>query len=265
MPLTNPSELREFLRSLGVEPKKGLSQNFLIDGNIVRKIIAEAAIQPGDTVLEIGPGPGALTEALVASGARVYAVEKDALFAEALKRFPEVTVFAEDIRTFDLGHLPPGTKVVSNLPYHLTSPILGLLAPRHDLFSTVTVMVQEEVARRMTALAKTKDYSSLSVFLRFYSDPRYAFKVSRRCFYPQPKVDSAIVTLTLKTPPIAQAEAFFALVHSVFQHRRKMMRSTLGNSVEPLLTSLGENPQARPEELSLAVFLEIFKRLTPPE
>ena len=261
MPLTNPSELQEFLRSLGVEPKKGMSQNFLIDGNIVRKIITEADIQPGDTVLEIGPGPGALTEALVSKGATIYAVEKDMIYAQALKRFPGVSVFAEDIRTFDLSMLPHGTKVVSNLPYHLTSPILGLLAPRHDLFSTVTVMVQEEVGRRMTAQAKSKDYSSLSVFLRFYSDPRYAFKVSRRCFYPQPKIDSAVVTLALKPAPIADAEGFFNLVHSVFQHRRKMVRSILGTSVEPILISMGESPLARPEELSLANFLEIFKRI----
>ncbi len=139
--LSNPSELLAFLRTLGVEPKKGLSQNFLIDGNIVRKIVAEAGVQLGDTLLEIGPGPGALTEALLSKGAAVYAVEKDALFAEALKRYSGVTVFAEDIRTFNLNILPPNTKVVSNLPYHLTSPILGLIAPRHDLFSTVTVMV----------------------------------------------------------------------------------------------------------------------------
>ena len=262
MPLTNPSELRAFLRSLRVEPKKGFSQNFLIDGNIVRKIVAEASIQPGDTVLEIGPGPGALTEALLAQGAIVYAVEKDVVFADALKRFQNVTVFAEDIRSFDVNCLPAQTKVVSNLPYHLTSPILGLLAPRHDLFSTVTVMVQEEVGRRMAAREKTKDYSSLSVFLRFYSEPSYAFKVSRRCFYPQPKIDSAVVCLALKPPPIPEAEAFFALVHSVFQHRRKMVKSILGSSVETLLITLGENPQARPEELSLATFLEIFKLLS---
>lgn len=261
MGLTNPSELREFLRTLGVAPKKRLSQNFLIDGNIVRKILVEAAIQPKDRVLEIGPGPGALTEALVAQGAIVYAVEKDPLFAEALHRFPGVTVFAEDIRSFDLDSLPPQTKVVSNLPYHLTAPILGLLAPRGDLFSTVTVMVQEEVARRMTAQPKTPDYGSLSVFLHFYSQPRYAFKVSRRCFYPQPRVDSAIVTLTLKKPPPVDPERFFDLVHKAFQQRRKMVRTSLGPLAAQILSELGENPQSRPEELSLATFLALYKHL----
>ena len=259
MSLTSPTELLAFLRSLGVQPKKGLSQNFLIDGNIIRKILAEAAIQEGDCVLEIGPGPGALTEALVAAGAKVFAVERDHIFAEALKRFPHVEVFPEDILKFDLSKVPHNTKVVSNLPYHLTAPILTLLAPRFEQFTTVTVMVQDEVGRRMTAQPKTKDYGSLTVFLNFYSKARYAFKVSRRCFYPQPKVDSAIVTLTLQEPPAGvDPEKFFHLVRTAFQQRRKMVKSTLGSEIGPLLESLGENPQSRPEDLSLAHFLEIY-------
>ncbi len=261
MALTNPTELRAFLQALGVAPNKRLSQNFLIDGNIVRKIIAEADIQNGDKVVEIGPGPGALTEALIQAGAAVYAVEKDRLFAEALKRFSSVTVFAEDIRHFDLSLIPSPAKVVSNLPYHLTAPILGLLAPRHDLFTTLTVMVQEEVARRMTAEAKGDDYGSLALFLRFYGKARYAFKVSRHCFYPEPSVNSAVVTITLHTPPSVDAEKFFALVHRAFQQRRKMVRSTLGKEVELILEEIGENPQSRPEELSLETFLELYNRL----
>lgn len=263
MPLTNPSELLAFLRALGREPKKGLSQNFLIDGNIVRKILTEAAIQAGDDVLEIGPGPGALTEVLVGQGAKVYAVEKDPIYAEAIKRFKNVDVFAQDILDFELALLPKNTKVVSNLPYHLTAPILTLLAPRHDLFSTVTVMVQEEVARRITASPKTKkEYGSLTVFLNFYAQPRYAFKVSRRCFYPQPKVDSAVVTLILKRPPPVDAEGFFIFVRTAFQHRRKMIKTTLGCPIGNILEQIGENPKARPEDLSLEVFLELYSRVS---
>lgn len=263
MPLSNLSELREFLHTLGVKPKKGMSQNFLVDGNIIRKILIEAAITPGDSVLEIGPGPGALTEALVAQEAEVFAVEKDRVYANALKRFCKVHVFAEDIRKFNFSLLPLQSKVVSNLPYHLTAPILGLLAPRHALFKTVTVMVQEEVARRMTAKPKTKEYSSLTLFLNFYSDLRYAFKVSRHCFYPQPKVDSAVVTLTLKQPPPVDADRFFKLVHTAFQQRRKMVKSTLGPAVGDLLQQLNENPQSRPEELSLETFLAIAESTRP--
>jgi 16S rRNA (adenine1518-N6/adenine1519-N6)-dimethyltransferase len=261
MPLSNPSELRQFLNSLGVKPKKGLSQNFLIDGNIIRKILKEAAIAPGDTVLEIGGGPGALTEALVEKGAHVIAVEKDPVYAEALKRFKNSEVFTEDIREFDFSLLPPHTKVVSNLPYHLTAPILTLLVPRYSLFRSITVMVQEEVARRMTAKPKTKEYSSLTLFLNFYSDTRYAFKVSRHCFYPQPKVDSAVVTLLPKIPPPVDAAIFFKLIHTAFQQRRKMVKTTLGSAAGAILASLHENPQSRPEELSLDTFLALYEHL----
>lgn len=257
--LTNPSELLDFLRSLNVEPKKSLSQNFLIDGNIVRKILGVAQISEGDKVLEIGPGPGALTEALVANGAHVFAVEKDVRYAEALKRFKNVEVFAQDIREFDFNLLPKKTKVVSNLPYHLTAPILTLLTPRNDLFSTMTVMVQHEVACRMRAKPMSKEYGSLTLFLNFYSDVHTSFKVSRNCFYPQPKVDSAVVTLTLKKPPPVDAKSFFDLVRTLFQHRRKMIKTILGENVADRLIELGQNPQARPEELSIEIFLNLLE------
>ncbi len=259
MVLSRPSELMHFLATLGVSPKKRLSQNFLIDGNILRNILKEANIQAGDLVLEIGAGPGALTEVLLEKGAEVVAVEKDPIFAQALKRFPSLEVFAGDIRDFPLDSLQRKAKVVSNLPYHLTTPILAMLAPRHDLFSTVTVMVQEEVARRMTAYVSTSEYGSLTLFLQFYATLHYAFKVSKRCFYPQPKVDSAIVTLTLKKPPLASPEKFFDMVHTAFKGRRKTVRKTLGEvyGVEKIL-SLLKDPHCRPENLSLDDFLFLY-------
>ncbi len=260
MPLTSPKELQAFLRSLGVHPKKALSQNFLVDGNIIRKIVQEAAISSGDVVLEIGPGPGALTEALCAAGARVIAVEKDRVYAQALKRFESVEVHEGDFLHFDLSILPKNTKVVANLPYQLTAPILTRLAPGN--FSTLTLMVQEEVARRIAAQPKTKDYGSLTVFLAFYAAARYAFKVSRRCFYPSPKVDSAVITLTLREPPPVDPEAFFAFVRQTFQQRRKMIKSTLKNpQIGEILEKIGEDPQSRPEDLSLDSFLSIYSSL----
>lgn len=262
MPLTNPSELRIFLNSLGVRPKKGLSQNFIIDSNIVRKIVQEANVCSEDTVLEIGSGPGALTEALQATGAKVIAVEHDSVFAHALERFEGIEVHACDILDFDLSKLPAHTKVVSNLPYHLTAPILTRLIPHHARFSTITVMVQQEVARRIVASPKSKEYSSFTVFLSVYSTARYAFKVSHNCFYPKPKVDSAVVTFELHPPPPIDTEAFFILVRTVFQQRRKMIKTTLKNpEVGTILRELGENPKARPEELSLKSFISLFNRL----
>jgi 16S rRNA (adenine1518-N6/adenine1519-N6)-dimethyltransferase len=208
MPLYRPSELKEYLQSLGVSPKKRLSQNFLIDGNIIKKIIQLADVCPGESVLEIGPGPGALTEGLLEAGAHVLAVEKDPILAKHLEFLGKgekfLRVICEDILTVDLEkHLPKGTKtkVIANLPYHLTTPILTRLIPLNKTFSSITVMVQEEVARRFAAIPGSKDYGSVTVFLQYYSEVQYGFKVSKNCFFPKPKVESAMVKFTLQPPP----------------------------------------------------------------
>lgn len=277
MPLYQPSELRQFLDEQGFSPRKGLSQNFLIDGNILKKILAASDVQPGDLVLEIGPGPGALTEQLVAAGAHVVAVEMDHGFARVLPRLDVdglLETFCDDIMKFPVdatiqARLKPGkqAKLIANLPYHLTTPILADFVVK-DEFSLITVMVQDEVARRLTAKAKTSDYGSLTVFLSFYADISYEFRVSRHCFFPQPKVDSAVVTLRPKKPPLPadQAEIFFKMTRTAFEHRRKMLRSSLSDlyapqAVENALTACGLDVRSRPEELSLDEFLLLFSRL----
>jgi 16S rRNA (adenine1518-N6/adenine1519-N6)-dimethyltransferase len=273
MPIYKPSELLQFLESLGISPRKGLSQNFLIDGNILRKIIEAANVQPGDLVLEIGPGPGSLTELLLAAGAKVIAVEKDPILAEALKRLNtngNLEVFCQDIMEFPLQEVfkeQKKGKVIANLPYHLTTPIIAMLAPLNHLFSSLTLMVQDEVGRRFTASPGTPAYSSFTVFLEFYSNPSYAFKVSRNCFYPPPKVDSAVVHLALKTPPaIEDKRAFFDMTRTAFQQRRKMIKVSLKElySSEKVMRALGEldlNPHARPEDLSLTQILSLYAKL----
>lgn len=273
MPIYKPTELLDFLRSIGTNPKKGLSQNFLIDGNIIRKIVATAQVQPGDVVLEIGPGPGSLTEALLNAGAHVIAVEKDAILAEALHRLKKdsnkLDVFCMDIMEFPMQQLPHDKKikVIANLPYHLTTPIIANLVKQQSLFSTLTLMVQDEVAHRFTAKFGTSEYSSYTVFLNYYSTPRYAFKVSRNCFYPPPKVESAIVSLELHTPPkVSNEERFFNLTRTSFEHRRKMLRASLkelypSEAVTGALNNLNLNPLARPEELSLQNFIDLFEIL----
>jgi 16S rRNA (adenine1518-N6/adenine1519-N6)-dimethyltransferase len=278
MPIYKPSELHQFLEGLGVHPKKGLSQNFLIDGNILRKIASTAHVEPGDVVLEVGPGPGSLTEELLGRGAQVIAVEKDPVFANALSRLAPpsglLNIHCDDIMTFPVEKvlsslLPEGkkAKVIANLPYHLTTPIIALLVEQRHLFSTLVLMVQEEVARRFVALPKTSAYSSFTVFLNFFSKPHYAFTVNRQCFYPSPKVDSAIVVLELKEPPpVANREAFFKMTRTAFQHRRKMLRSSLkelypSEKIEAVLQEIGKSPLARPEELTLDEFLKLFSLL----
>lgn len=278
MPIYKPSELHEFLDGLGIGPKKGLSQNFLIDGNILRKIAATADVNAGDIVLEIGSGPGSLTEELLKNGAHVVAVEKDAVLAKALERLKgedrKLDIYSEDIMTFPFDEiitplLKEGrkAKVIANLPYHLTTPIIVLLIKMRHLFSSLILMVQDEVARRFVALPKTSAYSSFTVFLNFYSKPQYSFTVSRHCFYPAPKVNSAIVNIELKEPPhVSNEDAFFVMTRSSFEHRRKMLRGSLRElyppaSIEAALTSIGISSLARPEELSLDEFIKLFEIL----
>ena len=275
MPIYKPSELHAFLNGLGIHPKKGLSQNFLIDGNIIRKIVTVSAIEPKETILEIGPGPGSLTQALLNAQANVIAVEKDPILAHALERLQtptqQLTFFCNDIMQFQMEQeitarisAEKRAKIIANLPYHLTTPILAECVPLRHLFSSLTVMVQEEVARRFTAQPGTPEYGSFTIFLRFYTTPHYAFRVSKNCFYPVPKVDSAIVILELKDPPLDEknAKTFFQLTRTAFKQRRKMMRASLKDifppeQIENALTSIGLSPLARPETLSLENFLQL--------
>lgn len=278
MPIYKPSELREFLEKLGVHPKKGLSQNFLIDGNILRKIASLADLRPNDTVLEVGPGPGSLTEVLLDGGAHVVAVEKDEVFARELSRLKtpanQLDVYCDDIMEFPLDTilkplLQDGNKakVIANLPYHLTTPIIANMVTRRDLFSKLILMVQDEVARRFVAKPGTADYSSFTVFLGFYCKATYGFTVGRKCFYPAPKVDSAVVLLEPVEPPhVSNVDAFFTLTRTAFNQRRKMLRSSLRNiyphdTIEEALKAIGKKEEARPEELTIDDFIRLFKWL----
>ncbi len=269
MGLYKPSELKAFLAEIGAAPIKFLSQNFLIDGNIVRKIVKFADVKTGDSVLEIGPGPGVLTEELLAQGAKVIAVEKDRKFAPALHRLQtpdhRLDVFEQDVLEWSPEkHLGAGTKLIANLPYNITTPILTHFLPLRELFQSVTVMLQREVAERLLAQPGSKAYGSLSVFVQFYSDPVKGFIVEPTCFYPAPKVQSAVVQLRLKTPPIADDERFFEMTRLAFGQRRKMVHTTLKKlypleRIEEGLTQVGKGFKVRPEELSLADFLVLFK------
>jgi 16S rRNA (adenine1518-N6/adenine1519-N6)-dimethyltransferase len=222
-----------------------------------------ADVQPGDHVLEIGPGPGALTEQLLAAGASVLAVEKDTLLANGLSRLGEenLKIFNDDILKFPIEKSLQGkkkTKVIANLPYNITTPILEILLPLHHCLDSITVMVQDEVARRMTAKPGNRIYGSLSVFLQFYGEPRYGFKVAPGSFFPAPTIDSAVVHIDLKEPPNIDKDHFFGLTRTAFGQRRKMLRKSLKDLIEEE-TFLAANisPTARPEELSLQEWLTL--------
>lgn len=259
------SSLQRFLQNVGAAPKKSLSQNFLIDGNIVSKIVKAASLEKGECVLEIGAGPGALTEALLETGCKVIAVEKDDKFAKELKRFENLEVFHGDIRDFPFETITKA-KVVANLPYHLTAPIIALLFEHFHRFTSLTIMVQEEVARRIVAQAGTSDYSHFSLFVNFYSHPRYCFHVSNRCFFPVPKVQSAVVTLEIKKAlPDVDKEGFFKFSKRAFHQKRKMLRSSLKSSflpakIEQALQELGKIGTERPETLTLTEWLALYEK-----
>jgi 16S rRNA (adenine1518-N6/adenine1519-N6)-dimethyltransferase len=269
MPLFRPSELKEFLLSLGVRPQKRMSQNFLIDGNILQKIATLADLKAGDLVVEIGSGPGALTELLLEKGCKVIAIEKDLVFAKALHRLKQddrLQVIESDVLEVDFhSYITQKAKVVANIPYHLTSPIMEKLFSSSSLFSKVVLMVQEEVARRCVAQPHSKDFSSFSIFLQFYAAVRYGFFVSRNCFYPAPNVDSAVICLDIKEKlPLEHPDPFFQMVRKAFSQRRKMLTSSLKGLVsqEAILKALHElkkSPKTRPEELSLQEWIDFVK------
>lgn len=274
MPLYRPSELMDFLSSLGVAPKRALSQNFLIDGNIVSKIVDEVQPSSEMCILEIGPGPGVLTEAFLERGADVVAVEKDDAFATALARLDpageRLSVIAADImdcsmRALVASHCEKKIVAVSNLPYHLTTPIVQRLIEARDFFPKAVLMMQEEVARRLTG-AKP---SLLGISASFFYHVTYLFRVSRGCFWPKPHVDSAILSFERIVPPIPEGieqEAFFDIIREAFLHRRKTVLHSLQQkySKEALMAALeqsGLSHDVRPEELGIAQWVSLFKAL----
>lgn len=260
----NLSELIPFLESIDAKPKKRLSQNFLIDPNILRKIVQTAEIKPGDAVLEIGPGPGALTAALLERGASVYAVEMDSIFARELHRLQngKLIIINADILTFPFETLPREFKIAANLPYHITTPILEKVFC--SSFSSFTAMVQKEVACRMMAVPKTKEFGPLSLFVQFYAKKQASFNVAPTCFYPRPKIDSTVIRLDRRPLPNIDPEYFFSLSKKAFQKRRKMLSSTLPYPKERIRTVLSKmdvRKDARPEDLSLEQWVALANAL----
>lgn len=273
--LSNKNTLLAFLEQIEAAPTKRLSQNFLIDANIVEKILQQADLKAGDLVLEIGPGPGVLTEAMLEKGAYVVAIEKDRKLAPALERLQtpdqRLVVIEGDALEADIPTLLQKlltqhgkAKLIANLPYQLTSPLLTRLAPLDHCLSSLTVMVQDEVARRICAKAGGRDYGSLSVFLQVYGIPSYAFTVGRKCFYPAPKVDSAILHLKVEKRWEDLDEAvFFSLTRTAFQQRRKMLRRSLkelmGEKGLSIFSTAGIEASSRPEQLDVEAWYRLYQ------
>lgn len=258
-------------------PRKSLGQHFLIDPNIVRKIVAAAELRPEETVLEIGPGRGILTRALCAAARKVVAVEVDpklAAYGRAeLRDCPNLDLREGDALEWPFETLPPGTVVVANLPYYLSTPLLFRLLAARGRFDRLVLMLQTEVARRLVAQPGGKDYGVLSVMAQAFSRPRLVFQVSPACFRPRPEVGSAVVTLPVALTPRLEAadEARFArTVRAAFAHRRKTLANALrdeGWTQEAVLRALASaqvDPQRRAETLSLEEFARLSQALDEP-
>lgn len=271
--LTSPKYLRELLSRHGFRFSKSLGQNFLIDENILQKIVKGADISPHDRVLEIGPGVGTLTSAIAQQGAEVVAVELDRallpILKETLEEYPNAKVIHGDILKLNLNQLLQDNfkdvsfKVVANLPYYITTPIIMRFLEEELPYSSITVMIQKEVAQRMAAQPDSKEYGALSVAVQFYTEPRIIGKAPAGVFMPQPKVDSMIITLEKRSKPAVDVKSsalFFQVVKAVFAQRRKTLLNTLNDAeisdmskpeLSSMLSSLNINPQRRGETLSL--------------
>ena len=253
---------------------KRLGQNFLIDPNIVRKIVATADLSPADTVFEIGPGRGVLTEALSRAVRRVVAVEIDPqlhrLLQDRQSDWPNVQLVCADALTYPLETVPTGAIVVANLPYYLSTPLLFRLLEQRHRFPRLVLMLQNEVADRLVAKAGTADYGILSVMAQYAAEITKVFRVSAQCFRPRPEVGSAVVSLRTKKETVLSLEeesTFARLVKSAFAHRRKTLVNSLrdegytSSAVMRALTDTGITATARAETLTLEQFVQLTGRL----
>jgi 16S rRNA (adenine1518-N6/adenine1519-N6)-dimethyltransferase len=267
-PLLGPAEIRELAARLGVAPTKKLGQNFLHDPNTIRRIVAAAALRPDDVALEVGPGLGSLTLGLVGAVQHVHAVEIDPKLAAALDSTvtsPNLTVHnADALRVHGTDFDPAPTMLVANLPYNVAVPVvLHLLAALPSLRGGL-VMVQKEVADRLTAGPGSKVYGIPSVKLAWYADAKPAGKVPPAVFWPVPNVDSGLVSFLSRTPPAgADRAAVFAIVDAAFAQRRKTLRAALAgwaggpDRAEKVLVTAGIDPKARGEALTVTQFAAI--------
>ena len=270
--MLGPAAIRELAQQLDLRPTKSLGQNFLHDANTIRRIVKTAGLQPGDVVLEVGPGLGSLTLGLLPHAAHVTAVEIDPRLAAQLPvtvegRLPELAgrltvVEADALRVRDLPG-PPPTALVANLPYNVAVPVLLHLLETVPTLDRALVLVQAEVAERLAAAPGSAAYGIPSVKAAWYGEVRRAGAIGRRVFWPEPNVDSGLVSLVRRPPPPGDRRATFAVVDAAFATRRKGLRAALAPwagspaAAEIRLRAAGIDPATRGEKLSVADFARL--------
>ncbi len=281
-PLTNRAVIRQGMEKHGFTFSKALGQNFIVNPSVCPRIAEEGGAAPGVGVIEIGAGIGVLTAELARRADKVVCIEIDSrllpILAETLGEFQNVTIRNEDVMKADLPAIIakefPGMEVVvcANLPYYITSPILMSLLEQQLPIRSITVMVQREAARRICAPPGSRESGAISAAVRYYSEPRILFPVSRGSFLPAPEVDSSVIRLDVLSAPAVQVksqETFFAVVRGAFSQRRKTILNTLSaalgltkEELRPLLEAAGVSPSVRAEELTLPQFAAISDQLS---
>ncbi|MDX9916684.1 MAG: 16S rRNA (adenine(1518)-N(6)/adenine(1519)-N(6))-dimethyltransferase RsmA [Gudongella sp.] len=282
--LYSPARVKEILDMYGFRFSKGLGQNFLIDGNIVREIVKRAEVSKEDQVLEIGPGIGTLTEELALNADKVVAIEIDErlrpVLADTLSTYDNTEIVFGDVLKLPLDEIlkekfeDKPVKVVANLPYYVTTPIIGKLLEEGLAFDSISVMVQKEVADRMIANPGSKDYGALTLFIKFYTEPEVLLRVPKSVFMPQPKIDSTVVRLKLKKElPDIDRELYSKLVKAAFSKRRKTIINALSTyglefdkqTLKEALQRAGIEETARGEELTVEKYIQLVRQLTRSE
>lgn len=281
--LSNPTETKAVLDMFGFSFAKKYGQNFLIDGNIVSNIVKNAGITKEDTVLEIGPGIGTMTQVLCEQAKNVIAVEIDKRLIDVLtftlRDYDNVTVINSDILKCNIEELCKQyssngrLKVVANLPYYITTPIIMELLENNNnsVIESITVMIQKEVAERLGAEPGNKDYGAITLSINYYSDANIVMTVPASCFMPRPNVDSAVIRMDIyDKPPVATKDEvkMFKVIKAAFSQRRKTLVNSVSSSTdiakETILKSLNEmglSESVRGETLSLEQFAELSDRI----
>ncbi|WP_343210338.1 16S rRNA (adenine(1518)-N(6)/adenine(1519)-N(6))-dimethyltransferase RsmA [Anaerolentibacter hominis] len=282
--LGNPQNTIEILQKYKFNFQKKFGQNFLIDTRVLDKIIAAAGLTKDDMVLEIGPGIGTMTQYLCESAREVVAVEIDQnlipILKDTLSGYDNVEILNQDILKMDIQELidrkngGKPIKVVANLPYYITTPIIMGLLESHVPVENITVMVQKEVAERMQTGPGTKDYGALSLGVQYYASPYLAANVPPNCFMPRPNVGSAVIRLTLHEKPVVEVKdekLMFQIIRAVFNQRRKTLVNSLNNSpvisipkekIEQAVRKMGKSPTVRGETFTLEDFAAFTNLLT---
>ncbi|EHI55238.1 dimethyladenosine transferase [Johnsonella ignava ATCC 51276] len=280
--ISNPKNTVDIIKKYNFTLSKKYGQNFLIDSNILDMIVAAADIKEDDTVLEIGPGLGSLTQRLASKAKKVVAIEIDKLLIpilnETLSEYNNIVVLNEDILKTDIGEIidkyaeAGSIKVVANLPYYITTPIVMKLLEGHYPVESITVMVQKEVAERMQAVAGSKDYGALSIAVAYYCAVYMVGVISPNCFIPKPKVESAVIKLVLgeKCLKAVDEKMLFKIIRASFNQRRKTLQNGLLNSPElnlnkesivQVFKEMGLERNIRGETLELRDFIELADKL----